>query len=205
MTDTVDMMFPAHIAHVRRVADLALEREGYDGLVVHSGRPALHFLDDAGPPFKASPHFLYWAPLLDAPDSFIRYLPGERPQLIFHQPADYWHKPPTLPAEAWTREFDIHVIREPGQARDLLDASSRRLAFIGDMPGEFADWNFSAINPAPLLAYLHYHRASKTAYELACLRVAAQLGARGHAAAQAAYYAGASEFEVHQAYCSAIN
>ena len=145
------------------------------------------------------------APLLEAPDSFIRYLPGERPQLIFHQPADYWHKPPTLPAEAWTREFDIQVIREPGEARDLLDASSRRLAFIGEMPDEFTDWGFSAVNPPPLLAYLHYHRASKTAYELACLRVASQRGARGHAAAQAAYYAGASEFEVHQAYCSAID
>ncbi|MCE3286389.1 MAG: Xaa-Pro dipeptidase, partial [Steroidobacteraceae bacterium] len=29
-------------------------------------------------------------------------------------------------------------------------------------------------------------------------------GARGHAAAAAAYHAGASEFEVHQAYCSAV-
>jgi Xaa-Pro dipeptidase len=204
MTDTIDLMFPAHIAHVRRLADVALEREGYDGLVVYSGRPAMHFLDDSGPPFKANPHFLHWAPLLEAPDSFIRYLPGERPQLIFHQPADYWHKPPVLPTEPWTREFDIQVIREPAQARDLLDASSRRLAFVGEMPDEFAAWSFSSVNPAGLLAYLHYHRASKTAYELACLRVASQLGARGHVAAAAAYYAGSSEFEVHQAYCSAI-
>jgi Xaa-Pro dipeptidase len=60
------------------------------------------------------------------------------------------------------------------------------------------------VNPPGLLAYLHYHRASKTAYELGCMRMASALGARGHVAAAEAYHAGASEFEVHQAYCSAI-
>ena len=204
MSATVDLMFPAHIAHVRALAEKALDREGLDGLVVYSGRPGLHFLDDHGPPFKANPHFLHWAPLLDAPDCFVRYLPGRRPELVFHQPADYWHKPPALPTAEWTREFDIEVIREPGAARDLLDAGNRRLAFIGEAQPEFDEWGFSAINPPGLLAYLHYHRAAKTPYELACMREAARLGARGHVAAEAAYRAGASEFEVHQAYCSAV-
>ena len=36
------------------------------------------------------------------------------------------------------------------------------------------------------------------------MREASRLGARGHNAAAAAFYAGASEFEVHQAYCSAV-
>lgn len=204
MTDPIDLTFPAHIAHVRALAEQALDREGFDGLVVYSGRPGLHFLDDHGPPFKANPHFLHWAPLLEAPDSFIRYLPGRRPQLVFHQPADYWHKPPDVPTADWTREFDVEVIRDPAEARSLLDADNRRLAFIGEPAPEFADWNFSAVNPPGLIAYLHYHRAAKTPYELACMREASLLGARGHVAAAAAYYAGASEFEVHQAYCSAI-
>ncbi len=204
MSHAIDLMFAAHIAHVRTLADAALEREGYDGLVVYSGRPGLHFLDDHGPHFKANPHFLHWAPLLEAPDCFVHYLPGRRPTLVFHQPADYWHKPPDLPAGAWTREFDIEVIRAPDEARALLDAGNRRLAFVGECPAEFGEWNFSAVNPPGLLAYLHYHRAAKTAYELACLREASRLGARGHAAATAAYHAGASEFEVHQAYCSAV-
>ena len=131
MTQAIDSMFPAHLAHVRRLVETALEREGYDGIVVYAGRPALHFLDDHGPPFKPNPHFLHWAPLLDAPDCFIRYVPGERPELLFHQPADYWHKPPVLPAAAWTAEFDIKVIREPGEAKALLDNVNRRLAFVG--------------------------------------------------------------------------
>ena len=68
MTDTLDLTFPDHIRHVRRLTDHALAREGFDGVVVYSGRPGLHFLDDHGPPFKANPHFLYWAPLLEAPE-----------------------------------------------------------------------------------------------------------------------------------------
>lgn len=204
MTDAIDRLFPAHLDHVRALAERALEREGLDGLVVYSGRPGLHFLDDHGPPFKASPHFLHWAPLQEAPDCFIRYLPGRRPQLVFHQPADYWHKPPEVPTAAWTREFDLAVIREPADARDLLDTGNRRLAFVGEPPSEFAEWGFSAVNPPGLLAYLHYHRAAKTPYELACLREASRLGAIGHVAAAAAYRAGASEYEVHQAYCSAV-
>ena len=204
MTDSVDRLFPAHLQHVRGLAERALEREGYDGLVVYAGRPGLHFLDDHGPAFQASPLFLHWAPLQEAPDSFIRYLPGRRPQLIFHQPADYWHKPPEVPTAAWTREYDVAVIREPSQARDLLDTGNRRLALLGEAPAEFADWGFSAVNPPGLLAFLHYHRAAKTPYELACLREASRLGVRGHVAAATAYRAGASEFEVHQAYCSAV-
>jgi Xaa-Pro aminopeptidase len=204
MTDSLDLTFPAHIAHVRTLADRALELAGCDGLVVYSGRPGLHFLDDHGPPFKANPHFLHWAPLLEAPDSFVRYLPGQRPELVFHQPADYWHKPPELPAGDWTREFEIKVIREPAQARELLQAGNRRLAFVGEPAPGFEDWGFSAMNPSALLAYLHYHRAAKTPYELGCMREASRLGARGHVAATAAYHAGASEFEVHQAYCSAV-
>ena len=204
MSNHLDLMFPAHIAHVRALAAAALEREGYDGLVVYSGRPGLNFLDDQGPTFRPNPHFLHWAPLLEAPDSFVRYLPGRRPQLIFHQPADYWHKPPDLPTGDWTREFDsIEVIRTPDAARGLLETGASRHAFIGEPEPEFRDWGFGAFNPQGLLAYLHYHRASKTAYELACLREASRLGARGHVAAAGAYYAGASEFEVHQAYCSA--
>jgi Xaa-Pro dipeptidase len=205
MMDALDLAFPAHIDHVRRLTDRALERAGFDGLVVYSGRPGLHFLDDHGPPFKANPHFLYWAPLLEAPDCFVRYVPGRRPELVFHQPADYWHKPPEVPTGEWTREFDVVVVREPGQARDLLADGQRRLAFIGEPAAEHADWScFSAFNPPALLAYLHYHRAAKTPYELGCMREASRLGARGHAAAAAAYHAGASEFEVHQAYCSAV-
>ena len=46
------------------------------------------------------------------------------------------------------------------------------------------------------MAQLDYGRAAKTAYEVACLREANVLGARGHIAAERAFRAGASEFEI---------
>jgi Xaa-Pro dipeptidase len=199
----LDQAFAAHCAVVRARTDAALPGAECDGLVIYSGRPRNHFLDDYAPPYKANPHFLQWCPLQDAPDSFIRYVPGHRPLLVFHQPADYWYKPPAAPAGAWAREFDVKIIRAPAEARALLDADSRRLAFVGEWQDEFAGWGFAAVNPQRLLDHLHFHRAVKTPYEIACLRRASALGARGHVAAEAAYRAGASEFEVHQAFCSA--
>ncbi len=98
MTATdIDRTFPAHLATITARTDDALAACGFDALVIFSGRPPNHFLDDAGWPFKVNPHFKLWAPLTDAPDSFICHVPGRRPVLCFYQPADYWHRPPQLP------------------------------------------------------------------------------------------------------------
>lgn len=59
-------------------------------------------------------------------------------------------------------------------------------------------------NPAPVLDYLDWQRGYKTPYEIALMRQAQRLGVRGHRAAEAAFRAGASEFEIHMAYCSAV-
>ena len=50
---------------------------------------------------------------------------------------------------------------------------------------------------------MDYERAVKTAYELACLRRASELGARGHRAALAAFQRGGSEYDAHMSYLAA--
>ena len=178
---SIDLLFPAHLQHVMALADRALEREGCDGLVVYSGRPGRFFLDDHGPAFKANPHFLHWAPLQEEPDCFIRYLPGQAPAAGF---------PPAgrLLAQAAAcadRGVDPRI-RPDGHSRAGRGTGAARCRRIvawpssASRPTEFAEWGFSAVNPAGLLAYLHYHRAAKTPYELACLREASRLGAIGH-------------------------
>jgi Xaa-Pro dipeptidase len=199
-----DAFFPAHLADVRRRTDQALSANGFDELVVHAGRLAYNFLDDSALPFRVNPHFKHWAPLTDAPDSFMHYRPGHRPRLFFHQPADYWHKPPELPREPWLAEFDLTILREPGAARASIPGQGTRCAFIGEAASQFGDWGFAALNPAPLLAHLHYDRAVKTPYELACMREASRLAAKGHLAAQRAFFDGASEYGAHQAYLLAM-
>jgi Xaa-Pro dipeptidase len=96
------------------------------------------------------------------------------------------------------------VLREPGQARDLLGLAGRRVAFLGEWQPAFTGWGFAEVNPSALLHQLHYDRAVKTPYELECMRRASDLAVRGHVAARDAFVAGASEFETHLAYCGAV-
>jgi len=200
----LDQEFPAHIAEVRRRTAAALEATGHDAIAIYSGRPAFAFQDDRTYPFVVNPHFKQWAPITDAPDCFVAYSPAAgRPRLCFFQPADYWHLPPSLPDGAWQQEFDVTVVSEPGAARAWLGALTGRTAFVGEWQAEFEDWGFGTTNPSGLLARLHYRRAVKTPYELACMRRASRLAARGHIAARDAFHSGASEFETHLAYCAA--
>jgi Xaa-Pro dipeptidase len=203
MSDKIDSRFPAHVAELCRRTDAALQAGGFEELVVYSGRPPYEFQDDRPYRFAVNPHFKHWAPVTDAPDCFVAYAPGGRPRLCFHQPADYWHRPPTLPAGAWQREFDISIVREPAAAREVLGLGKGPTAFVGEWQPEFESWGFGAINPALVLAHLHFQRAVKTPYELECMRSASVVAARGHVAARDAFQAGASEFEVHLAYCAA--
>jgi len=203
MLQEVDTLYAAHVAELARRSDTALAATGFDRLVVYSGRPQYQFQDDRPYPFAVNPHFKQWVPITEAPDCCVEYPPGQRPRLLFHQPADYWHRPPQLPPGDWQRSIDVEILREPGDARALLDAGRGRTALVGEPPPEFADWGYAASNPPALLARLHYERAVKTPYELACMRLASSIGARGHVAARDAYFGGSSECEAHLAYCVA--
>jgi Xaa-Pro dipeptidase len=202
-TDSWTALFTAHLATVvRRSAD-ALAQTGYDALLVHAGTPPLIFLDDSHLAFKAHAPFKVWAPLLDAPDSFVYFVPGRKPLLLVHQPVDYWHKSPALPDTYWSGAFDIVSCPDRAAARAALPPDLSKTAFIGQPFNELLSWGIGTINPEHLLAQLDYARASKTPYEIACLLEANRLGARGHVAAEQAFRAGASEFEIALAFMGA--
>ena len=59
------------------------------------------------------------------------------------------------------------------------------------------------MNDAKVLAHLDYFRATKTPYEIHCMRAAQVMAVRGHQAVAAAFRPGVSEFELHQIYCTA--
>lgn len=189
-------LFAAHLEVVKKRASAALSGTGYDALLLHSGTPPLLFLDDHHLPYRVQAPFKVWAPLNQAPDSFVYYAPGRKPQLLIHQPVDYWHQSPTLPDAYWTGEFDIVSVASREAARAALPKDLSRSAFIGAPFPELMGWGPGAINPHHLLAQLDFSRAAKTPYELACLREANVLGARGHRAAERAFRAGGSEFEI---------
>src|SRR5689334_4858634 len=189
-------LFAAHLEVVKKRAGNALAGTGFDGLLLHSGTPPLIFLDDHHLPYRVQAPFKVWAPLNDAPDSFVFFAPGKQPLLLIHQPVDYWHQAPTLPDAYWTSSFEIVSVASREAARAALPRDLSRTAFIGAPFAELVGWGPAAINPQHLLAQLDYTRAAKTPYELACLREANRLGARGHIAAERAFRAGGSEFEI---------
>src|SRR3954463_13337432 len=151
-TDSWSSLFAAHLATVERRSADALAQTGYDALLVHAGTPPLIFLDDHHLAFKAHAPFKVWAPLLDAPDSFVYFTPGKKPVLLIHQPVDYWHKSPELPNDYWTREFDIVSCSDRAAARAALPKDLSRTAFIGAPFPELLGWGPGAINPEHLMA-----------------------------------------------------
>jgi Xaa-Pro dipeptidase len=189
-------LFNAHLEVVKKRTAQALSGTGYDGLLLHSGTPPLLFLDDHHLPYRVQAPFKAWTPLSDAPDSFVYFTPGKKPLLLIHQPVDYWHQSPTMPDAYWTSSFEIVSVATREAAREALPKDLSRAAFIGAPFAELVGWGPGAINPQHLLAQLDYSRAAKTEYELACLREANVLGARGHLAAERAFRAGGSEFEI---------
>jgi Xaa-Pro dipeptidase len=201
--DDWSALFAAHLDVVKKRSAEALAATGFDGLLVHAGTPPLIFLDDHHLPFKAQAPFKVWAPLPDAPDSFVFFTPGRKPALLLHQPVDYWHKSPEQPHGYWPAQFEVVSVGDRAAARAALPKDLSRTAFIGAPFPELVAWGVRAINPEHLIARLDYPRANKTPYEIAALRAANVLGARGHVAAERAFRAGASEFEIGLAFMQA--
>lgn len=202
MTDALTRLYPSHLESVKKRFDMALAAAGFDAVAVFAG--ALHtlFLDDMDYPFRVNPHFKNWLPLTQAHDSFVAYVPGHKPVLVYYQPEDYWYLPPEPPSGYWVEHFDIRIIKRPEDAPGALPIA-RRCVFLGEWQERFKNWGFADVNPEAMLNPLNYTRAVKTEYELECMRRANVLSAKGHRAAEQAFRAGASEFEIHSAFCAA--
>ncbi len=184
----ISALYGDHLREIMARADRALAAAGYDGLIVASGSHKYLYLDDSSYPFKPNPRYRAWLP--DAsPDCFVVYRPGSRPQLVFHQPDDYWYLPPALPEGYWVGSFDLEVVRSPVELRRHSEpggagrcSASRAAATEG----------LGDHDPAGLAGRLDYARAAKTPYEIECMALASVAGVRAHRAAEAAFRAGAS-------------
>jgi Xaa-Pro dipeptidase len=194
-------LYADHLATLTRRAEEALARGGFDALVVPSGRLHYQLFDDRDYPYAVNPQFKAWVPLTHVPDSWLVYVPGERPKVLYHQPFDYWHAVPQSPSGPWTELMDVVVIRTPEEALQHLPKDASKCAILGEPQSTLGD--FAPNNPPAVVAYLEYHRAFKTQYEIEMMRAASRIGVRAHRAAERAFRAGASEFGIHMAYCQA--
>ena len=196
----LEASFGPYLAIVAARTAQALETCGYSALLVHSGSLLTVFEDDRTYPFEAHAPFKVWTPLGDVSDCFVYFEPARTPVLLFHRPADFWHKAANVPHAYWTRHFEIHPVADREAARKRLPQSLARVAYIGDEFPSLPSWGVGAVNPRNLMRHLDYGRAAKAPYELACMREASRLGALGHRAAARAFTEGASEFEIELAF-----
>jgi len=205
MNNDIAGAYPAHFRALTSQTATALEATGYPAIVIAAGSPHRIFLDDMDYPFKTNPHFRRWVPLDDAAHSLLVLCPGERPLLLHYRPDDYWHKPPEAPTGYWVEHFEIRSIAKLEDMANALPAHARGAAFLGEWNEQMAALGLAYPNPENLLNQLHFQRARKTDYELACMEQATRLGVSAHLAAERAYRDGASEYEIHQAYLSACS
>jgi Xaa-Pro dipeptidase len=201
MSVNLAALYADHLDTLKRRADEALQRGGFDALVVPSGRLHYQVFDDRDYPYAVNPQFKAWVPLVKLPDSWLVYAPGQRPKVIYLQPFDYWHVVPSAPSGDWVAHMDIVIIRTPEEALQHLPKDPARCAILGEPQSTLGA--YAPNNPPAVVSYLEYHRAFKTPYEVEMMRAASRVGVRAHRAAERAFRAGASEFGIHLAYCQA--
>lgn len=195
-------LYTDHLATLQRHAESALERCGFDTLLIASGIEKYAFLDDRPYQFQPNPHFKHWLPLTNHPHSWLAVRPGKKPRVVYYQPDDYWHVPPEAPSGEWVDAVELVVIREPGEAAQALaDVLTPRTAIVAEadaaLPGHP---EIRPNNPEALLNLLHWARGVKTPYELEQMRAAQRRAVPGHNAARAAFLRGDSEAAIHRAY-----
>jgi len=187
--------YPSHLDYVKTKWDAALAATEFDAVVIFGGSLHMIFLDDMAYPFKVSAHLKWWAPVIGNPNCFLIYTPGAKPILLYYNPVDFWHMVAEKPDSFWTSHFDIRYIASLEDAQAHMP-SKGHVALVGEMMA-LEKFSFGQSNPKELLDRIHHQRSWKTDYELDCLREANRIGALGHVAAEKAFRAGASEFEIH--------
>jgi Xaa-Pro dipeptidase len=198
MSSELATLYTAHLQGALKIYQAALERAGFDELIIASGAERNQFLDDRPYVFATNPHFKYLLPLIDHPHCWIHVKPGQKPVLVYFQPEDYWHVTPAAPSGYWLTHFDVRVIRDASHAAQHLPKPSAKVAIIGEDDAGLA--GFTPNNPETLLTYAHFYRAYKSDYELDLMRHAQDRAVRGHRAAEQVFRAKGSEYDIHMAY-----
>ena len=193
-------LFQSHLSARQATTTESLAQTGYEALVISSGKVYTHFADDQDAPFHPTPHFAHWCPMT-GPHHVLVVRPGQRPRLIRFAPEDFWYEQSPLGNPFWASGFEIEEAGTVDDVWKLLGTLSHA-AYIGNETDR-AEVAGLDVNPANLTAHLDWHRTTKSAYEVQCIEEATVIAARGHHAARAAFHAGASELEIHQAYVQA--
>jgi Xaa-Pro dipeptidase len=190
-----------HRAHAQRLQSAwggVLSRLGVDGLVIHSGQSVLKYSrDDQYWPTAMTPNFAHWCPYAETP-AFLVIRPGEKPKLITERHQSFWEGPAPRNLRWDQTSFDVEAVDDLGALKWPVG-----YAFIGDdlKLALKTGLVIEQCNRADLLAAADGFRTLKSDYEIASMRVAAEVAARGHNHLRKLFDQGpVSEFALHLEY-----
>lgn len=195
-------LYRAHVARNQAGYESALAAAGLDAVVLHAGEvQEVSRFDDREWPFKPSPSFAHWLPLVE-PDAWLVVRPGQRPRLIRCRADSFWEAPTAPLPDHVLAHFDTAHARPDALAAEL---PAGRVAFIGESAAAAARAGIAdpaRQNPPALTAALDQLRALKTDYERECMAEANRRAARGHKRVFEAFATGParSELELHLLY-----
>lgn len=197
-------LFPAHFVALRERYDRLLSSHNIDVLAVHAGQAKRYFQDDREYPFVANPQFRALCPLEQAENCWIVWRAGRKPILVMVAGDEVWSENAVIDDAFWLSVFHVELIAEPHQIERHLPYDKSRTVYLGEHIEVAQALGIDNVNPETVLSYLHYHRIFKSEYEINCIRSANRQALRGHDAAEAAFFAGGSEFDCYIAYVQAV-
>jgi len=202
MTD-IAKLYDSHLTDLLTRHRKLMQENNLDYLLIPSGVPVGIYLDDMSYPFKSSFLFRTYLPLTEVADSYLVIGLTGKPTLVYYQPVDFWHSPPSDPDDFWSTYFDIQIITEFEQALEYFPENNAQTALLGESTRLTEKLNKVCQNPDKLLNAVYWQRAYKSDYEIECIRQANQQAAVAHQAAENAFRNGKSELQIHLAYLEA--
>ena len=196
-------LYGEHLADLLARHRELMKQQGFEYLVVPSGTPLRIYQDDMDYPFKSSFFFRTYVPLSEIPHSYVVIGLEGKPRLIYFQPEDYWHTPPSDPEGIWPEHFEITIVSQLAQALGCLPKDSEKVAILGEPTEATKNLPRAEVNPQAIINAIYWQRAYKSDYEIACLQKANELAAYSHKVAEEAFRAGKSEQQIHLAYVEA--
>ncbi len=196
-------LYRSHVETITARAQRALAEQGYDGVVIHSGRLQRKSpFDDQDWPFRPVPMFAHWSPLR-WPDSAV-IVTAHGVELCALEVTDFWEKPAVPDWDLLRSGMKVRTIQRAEHTKASLPVG--KVAFIGH-EGEVAHelgLDPEHVNPGGLRVALEDTRVEKTAYEVRMMTEASLRGARGHRRVEAEFLAGErSELLLHLAFLQA--
>ena len=198
--DNLQSLYQSHLQDLLSRHRQLMQKHGIEYLVIPSGSPIRVYQDDMDYPFKSSFLFRTYVPLTELPNSYLIIGESGKPTLVYYQPEDYWHTPPSDPEGIWPDSFDIKVVRQHDKASDYLPENTQKVAVLGEESIVTQALTHAQKNPQTLINEIYWQRAYKSDYEIACMQQANLIAARAHSVAEEAFREGKSEQQIHLAY-----